>query len=40
MFCVTLKNTLDDATAMQYADNFNRVCDHVVENDVAAERKR
>jgi len=39
VFCVTLKNSLGVATAKQYADNFNRVCDHVVENDVAAERK-
>src|SRR4029077_18507705 len=31
--------TLGVATAKGYADNFNRVCDHVVGNDVAAERK-
>ena len=37
--CVALKNTLDVTSAVQDTDNFDRVPQSMIENDVAAKGK-
>jgi len=37
--CVALKNTFDVTSAVQDADNFDRVRQSMIENDVAAKGK-